>query len=101
MRLTSLKPYSHSYSRFRPKWKSFTNYIGSSYDVVKPKPIFNTSYDVFRPYKPKKLRYPLNSCDIAKIHRVKKWAYLANPVIGTCRYCGYRGFVKNPVVGLY
>jgi hypothetical protein len=33
-------------------------------------------------------------------HRVKCWLHVANPVEGTCRCCGHRGYVNNPVIGL-
>lgn len=39
--------------------------------------------------------------EVEKIKQVKDWVYVTNPVIGTCRNCGHRGFVNDPCIGLY
>ena len=67
--------------------------------------IFNETFRDFDLISRKKF----NSCtsildkpsDFEKISRVKRWEYVDNPVIGTCRLCGYRGFVNHPCIGLY
>jgi hypothetical protein len=51
----------------------------------------------------------LNSCDAtppvgmycSAPKPVRSWVPVVNPVIGTCRHCGYRGLVDRPVIGCY
>ena len=39
--------------------------------------------------------------DLCKSFRVKTWMDVDNPVIASCRCCGYRGFVDDPTIGIY
>jgi len=39
--------------------------------------------------------------DLEKDLAVKLWVKVSNPVIATCRHCGYCGHVDDPVIGLY
>ena len=39
--------------------------------------------------------------DAAKLARVDHWVGVENPVIATCRCCGYRGLVDKPEIGIY
>ncbi|MFH1072236.1 MAG: hypothetical protein V1743_02290 [Nanoarchaeota archaeon] len=39
--------------------------------------------------------------DYLKVMRVDTWLAVDNPVIGTCRNCGARDHIDDPVIGLY
>ncbi len=39
--------------------------------------------------------------DMLKTLNPGKWVNVQNPVIGTCRNCGHRGFVSDPSIYLY
>lgn len=43
---------------------------------------------------------PDHSGDVAKLSRVHHWAYVTNPVVGTCRSCKTRGLMDNPAIGI-
>lgn len=39
--------------------------------------------------------------DFIKMSLVDSWIKVFNPVVASCKCCGYRGCVSNPTIGLY